>query len=158
MIKVVVTGGTPDKRAHARRVVKWVAENKLFINRDVRINVRFKDLNGTHCGEAYHVAPSSFKSKSFTMVIANEIDFEKECTLLSETIIHEFVHVWQMASRIVRYKLSPNRQTYKSFWKGRDMTNTAYSRQPWERQAYRLEKKFLSEFLAIKGECISFDI
>lgn len=147
-MELVVTGGTAEKRALARKAARWVLANELIIKKDVRINIRFKDTNLDWYGEAYHVAPSSYRSKSFTAVIANEIDLATEKELLVETIMHELVHVWQMATNTTRYSLNSSQTNYKIFWKGEDMTKVAYSRQPWERQAFRKEKVLTRKFLA----------
>lgn len=65
---------------------------------------------------------------------------------LMETLAHEMVHVKQIArgERQERY-----RGGYKVIWKGVDHTNTPYSKQPWERQAYRMEKKLVKEYLMV---------
>lgn len=147
-MKLVVTGGTAEKRALARQAARWALENELIIKKDIRINLRFKDTKGEWYGEAYHVAPSSYRSKSFTAVIANEIDIAKEKELFLETVMHELVHVWQMANNTARYALNSSGSHYKIYWKGEEMTNLSYSRQPWERQAFRKEKVLARKFIA----------
>ncbi len=147
-MKLVVTGGTAEKRALARKAALWALENELKINRDIRINLRFKDTKLEWYGEAYHVAPSSYRSKSFTVVVANEIDVVEEKELFLETVMHEIVHVWQMANNTARYALDSNGVHYKSYWKGKDESKTPYSRQPWERQAFRKEKTLTRKFIA----------
>lgn len=145
-MKMVVTGGTAEKRKLARKAIRWAVANDLKLKRDINLNVRFKDNKLEWYGEAYHVAPSSFNSKSFTIVISDNIDFVKEYELLVETILHEMVHVWQMANRTARFSLNSSRSKYKVFWKGTEMTNLSYSRQPWERQAFRMEKTLAKKF------------
>jgi hypothetical protein len=65
------------------------------------------------------------------------------CQLMLETLAHEMVHVKQDArgEKQERYKGG-----YKLLWKGKDHTKTSYSKQPWEREAYRLEKKLVKEY------------
>ena len=62
---------------------------------------------------------------------------------LIETVAHEMVHAWQMATGRLKDKF---RGGYKQLWKCKDgkyrnYNKTAYDRQPWETQAYALEGK-----------------
>lgn len=61
-----------------------------------------------------------------------------------ETICHEMVHVMQTAKGTLKDRF---RGGYKKFWKGIDHTKTPYSKQPWERQAYRMQGKLLKGYL-----------
>lgn len=76
------------------------------------------------------------------LVSLNKTLSEEELML---TLAHEMVHVKQSArgERQERHKGG-----YKVTWKGVDHTKTPYSKQPWEREAYRLEKKLLKEYVA----------
>lgn len=63
--------------------------------------------------------------------------------MMLETLAHEMVHVKQdaLGEKQERFKGG-----YKLLWKGKDYTKTSYSKQPWEREAYRLEKKLVKEY------------
>lgn len=63
--------------------------------------------------------------------------------MIIETLAHEMVHVKQDAKG---EKVQRNRGGYKVLWKGVDHTKTPYSKQPWEREAYRLESKLVKEY------------
>ena len=74
---------------------------------------------------------------------------------LIETVAHEMVHVWQMATGRLKDKF---RGGYKQLWKCKDgkyrnYNKTSYDRQPWETQAYALEGKLaeLYEMMEEKG-------
>ncbi len=74
---------------------------------------------------------------------------------LIETVAHEMVHVWQMATGRLKDKF---RGGYKQLWKCKDgkyrnYNKTSYDRQPWETQAYALEGKLveLYEIMEEKG-------
>ena len=56
------------------------------------------------------------------------------------TVAHEMVHVWQYATKQLTQK------GCKEFWRGKDYTDEYYSKQPWERQAYRMEESILKEY------------
>jgi hypothetical protein len=147
MAKVIAFGGTTEKRRLARNATRWAIENELYIRENVRINIRFQDTKGEFFGQAIYNAPSSFRSKSFTITVSDNIDIVEELDIFLETVLHELVHVWQMAGRSTRYTLNNNKTAYKTFWHGEDMSNVPYSQQPWERQAYRMEKTLASKFL-----------
>tara|TARA_B110000503_G_scaffold85316_1_gene129716 strand:+ start:805 stop:993 length:189 start_codon:yes stop_codon:yes gene_type:complete len=55
------------------------------------------------------------------------------------TLAHELVHVKQFA----RGELSDNLQ----YWKGKDCSDTDYWKQPWEKEARRLQKKLMNDFM-----------
>lgn len=150
-MKLVVTGATAEKRAFVREAIRWVVENQLALRDDIRVNVRFTDTKGEWHGEAYHVAQSSYRSKSFTIVLSDKLDTTEDVQLFTETIMHEMVHIWQMANKVARFTLSPKGDIYRVFWKGIEMTDVSYWRQPWERQAFRLEKTLAKKFLASRS-------
>lgn len=62
--------------------------------------------------------------------------------------MHELVHIWQMANRnLFRYSFNPTRDSYVAFWKGKEYDpDKGYSKQPWERQAYRMETKLAASY------------
>jgi hypothetical protein len=53
-------------------------------------------------------------------------------------LAHELVH----AKQFIKGELHPNLNR----WKSLDYSNTAYSRQPWEKEAYLLEDKLLETY------------
>lgn len=56
------------------------------------------------------------------------------------TLAHELVHVKQFA----RGELTDNLQ----YWKGKDHSETKYWEQPWEKEARRLQKKLMNEYMS----------
>ena len=72
-----------------------------------------------------------------------ELEIEKtlEGDDLITCVTHEMVHVWQYAVGVLKEKTG-----CRQFWKGKEYTGTAYSKQPWERQAYRMQEVLLEEF------------
>jgi hypothetical protein len=148
MSTLVIKGGTAEKRQLAREAIRWVMNNELYIRDSIRLNVSFKDLNEEYCGSAIFNGTNSFHSKSYSIVIGDHIDHNADKELFIETILHEMVHVWQMSNRIARYTLNNSKSAYKIFWNGEDKTHLPYSQQPWERQAYRMEKTLTAKFLA----------
>ena len=64
-----------------------------------------------------------------------------------ETICHEMVHVWQMATGVMVDRVYPKKLGYRKLWKGKDYSDASYSKQPWERQASRMQGQLLKKFL-----------
>ena len=62
-------------------------------------------------------------------------------------LCHEMVHVWQWVTGVLQDRVLPKRLGYRTLWKGKDYTKTPYSRQPWERQAYRMQEKLFKKYL-----------
>jgi SprT-like family len=90
-------GGTPNKRAIARDVVRWFDSTQMPLPRNVHVIVRYSDrMSATECGSAsWNNTGSSVTSRSFTVIINNAmLDVEK----IIETLVHEMVHVHQMVS------------------------------------------------------------
>ena len=64
------------------------------------------------------------------------------------TVAHEMVHVYQWVSGNLRDRLSnsPSREGYRQYWKGKDYTNIAYRKLPYEKEAYRMQERLLKKF------------
>ena len=69
-----------------------------------------------------------------------EVDKRLRKNQFISTVIHEMVHVWQYATKQLTQK------GCNEFWRGKDYTDISYSKQPWERQAYRMEESILKEY------------
>ena len=72
--------------------------------------------------------------------------------MFCKTICHEMVHVWQTATGRMIDRVYPAKLGSRKLWKTkdgsyRDYTHTSWSKQPWERQAIRMEKTLLAGFL-----------
>jgi len=64
-----------------------------------------------------------------------------------QTVCHEMVHVWQNATGVMVDRVYPKKLGYRKLWKGKDYSTTSYSKQPWERQAYRMQDGLAEKFL-----------
>ena len=80
----------------------------------------------------------------------NHIEIDNQMGSLYEyisTLCHEFVHIKQFTLGELTDKNG------KTIWKGDDHTNTAYCRQPWEKEASAMEhglaKKYIKEELGM---------
>lgn len=128
---IEVNGSTKKKRELVEDVVYFCINRLMPRMRTLDINVnltKIEDAEGFCCC----VDPRSF-----------EIEIQKslEGDDLITCVAHEMVHAWQ-------YAVGTLKQTTgcRDFWKGKEYTGTAYSKQPWERQAYRMQEVLLEEF------------
>lgn len=120
---------------------RWFLEHGMPIERDIRININFSKKIWTKedsMGAAYWNGRTCYHSKSFTIEIAEELTDLEE---IVSTVMHEMIHIHQMASRIYRYGAT------KLVWKGVDYSDVDYEKQPWEQQAYELEEKLALQFM-----------
>ena len=62
-------------------------------------------------------------------------------------VTHEMVHVWQYCTGLLTEEFKPN---FRVEWKGKSYPKTAYSKLPWERQAYRMQEQLAEEYEAAK--------
>jgi hypothetical protein len=69
-----------------------------------------------------------------------------------QTICHEMVHVYQTATGLMVDRVYPVKLGSRKLWKTKDgsyvdYTHTSWSKQPWERQAVRMEGKLAKGFM-----------
>lgn len=124
-----VTGSTKDKRALAEKTVAWSIK-KLGLSRmsSLSIDVVLRKMKKHEYGYCNIVD----NNRNFV------IDVNKNVTIkdLVSTIIHEMVHVKQFA----RNEMNGHNMQWKSKIISED---TDYMDLPWEKEAYRLEEKFV---------------
>lgn len=124
-----VTGSTKDKRALAEKTVAWSIK-KLGLSRmsSLSIDVVLRKMKENEYGYCNIVD----SNRNFV------IDVNKNVTIkdLVSTIIHEMVHVKQFA----RNEMNGHNMQWKSKIISED---TDYMDLPWEKEAYRLEEKFV---------------
>ena len=56
------------------------------------------------------------------------------------TLLHELLHLYQHVQGTLRDKRG------KRFWRGVDHSKTNYDDQPWEKEAYRMEKDLVDDY------------
>lgn len=145
--KMRISNATQEQRETIRQVTEFIAQ-ELFPRHKIFIDYKIKSLDGAYgyCIYTY----GNIKPRHFT------IELEKSLSqkVLIETIIHELIHVNQMAREILKDRFGINEKEQfielKKIWKNKDYTNAPYSKQPWERQAYRMEKKLMKKWKVSK--------
>lgn len=144
MVEVRANHSTAARRALARSVVRWFVTEGMPIDRDIRIIVNFDAMMRDAYGEAIWNGYSSYHARSFTITISEPKN--RSTRMLIETLMHELVHVHQMATRRYQMRLNPSRSRYHLFWKNHDHTATEYFRQPWETEAYAREATLIERY------------
>ena len=152
MIHIEATGGLKKDRELAEDVMWFCMDILMPRMRTLCIDLEFTKtledgaMGFTHMGD---------DDKDIFIQIDHRLSRIEGRDKLIETVAHEMVHVWQMATGRLKDKF---RGGYKQLWKCKDgkyrnYRNTAYDRQPWETQAYALEGKLaeLYEMMEEKG-------
>lgn len=150
MIHIEATGGLKKDRELAEDVMWFCMDILMPRMRTLCIDLEFtKTLEDGAMGFAY----MGEDDKDIIIQVDHRLSRIKGRDQLIETVAHEMVHVWQMATGRMKDSFKGG---YKQLWKCKDgkyrnYTETAYDRQPWETQAYSLEGK-LSELYEIMKE------
>jgi len=138
MIGIEVTGGIKKDRELADEIIWFCHEMLMPRNRTAYINLELTKITekGT-LGYAY----TGEDDRDFVIEIDHRLSRTKGVDKFIETVCHEMVHVWQMATKRLK---DTSRGEYKQLWKCKDgkyrnYINTTYDRQPWETQAYAME-------------------
>jgi len=140
---IEVVGGNKKLRSKIEEFTRWLGfelMGKRLAN-NIRVLVELDKFKGSEEGyfgfadyEDSNIRPRNF------IVRINKTMTESQ---IMETLAHEMVHVKQDAKC---EKVQRDRGGYRLLWKGVDHTYTPYSKQPWEREAYRLEKKLVKKY------------
>lgn len=88
---------------------------------------------------------SQYKPRDFTIRLQKGYSKQDLITL----ICHELVHVKQFVKSELRHKYNPSKGIYNIYFKNKDVTNWAYMRRPYEKEAYRLQEKLYNEFINV---------
>ena len=150
---VNVVGGTKAQRKLAEDVA-WYCIYELGLGRYRTLEIEIM-LNKCLDEGAYGFCYEGENDRDFTIEVDKRIPKMHYKILKGltgreafiETICHEMVHVMQTAKGLMVDRVRPKRLGYRKLWKGKDYTDTPYSKQPWERQAYRMQGKLLKGFL-----------
>ncbi len=128
---VCVDGSTKEKRRIAENAVVWSIK-KLGLSRlsSLNIDVKMKKMKEGEFG--YCSVGDTIRE--FRLDINSNVSIKD----LVATIIHEMVHVRQFARKEM--------DTDGMRWKSRNIPDdTDYMDLPWEKEAYRLEEKYVKE-------------
>ena len=151
MLLVDANGGIEKDRTLAEEVMWFCIETLMPRMKNLMVECELKKIEDGVLGYAWSVEDN----KDCMIQIDSRLSRDAGRDKFIETVCHEMVHVWQMATGRLKDKF---RGGYKQLWKCKDgkyrnYNKTSYDRQPWETQAYDLEGKLaeLYEIMEEKG-------
>ena len=104
------------------------------LRRDIDIDVRVV----TRCDENHYALCLGDKNSAEIELARGSDNTTFTLQEMMVNLAHELVH----AKQFIKGELHPSLNR----WKKLDYSNTAYSRQPWEKEAYLLEDKLVEKF------------
>lgn len=131
---IEVTGGKKSQREVAHKVVAFMIKKLMPRLKTLEITIELKTI--PQRDKAWGLVEIQDNNREFI------IELEKKLCLYDfvTSLIHEMIHVKQY----VRNELKDEGLTV--FWKGEDCSKIAYSKQPWEVEAYTLQGRYSIEF------------
>jgi len=140
-MEFIVAGGNKHQRSIIESVAEFMKSKYLAKYRSVFVEFNIdRRLAENHGADGACYANSSYRPRVFDIDLNGKMDDEN----LIKTTIHELVHVKQYVKGEL---VDRGRGKYKTLWNGKDHTKTSYSRQPWEREAYRLQESLYIEYI-----------
>lgn len=138
---LTVKGGSKLQRELARTIAQFMHAKYFSRYRNLLIDFHIKkNLLKESGADGLCFAVNTHRPREYEIEIHSELSFEDYI----KTIIHELIHVKQYLKGEL---VDRSRGRAKTLWLGKDHTKTSYSKQPWEREAYRLQEKLYKEFM-----------
>ena len=149
MIGVEITGGLKRDRELAEEIVWFCLEKMLPRHRALNITVL---LNKTYEEGAKGFCYQEDDDRDFVIEVDHRLSRAEGIDEFIDTVCHEMIHVKQHAKKELIDRI---RGGYRKLWKCRDgkyrnYLKTAYEKQPWEVEAYKMQgpltKAFMEEY------------
>lgn len=129
------------QRKTVRRAVDFFMSQlltpRVASNTSVTISVK-KDIGADGYCSIHDDEDDVYSPKSFQIDVQSSKDFKE----FLSTIAHEMVHMRQFRTRELKY-----RENHTNFRGRAYKLSTPYTKQPWETEAYKLEKVLVNKFL-----------
>ena len=137
MLLVEANGGIEKDRPLAEEVMWFCIETLMPRMKNLMVECELKKIEDGVLGYAWTVEDN----KDCMIQIDSRLSRDAGRDKFIETVCHEMVHVWQMATNRTK---ETYRDGHKQLWKCKDgkyrnYGKTAYERQPWETEAYAME-------------------
>ena len=140
-----VSGGRPKQRELVHSIVDTMAYRILGPRMARAVYIDFQIISRLDADGWCEWMDDNIRPREFTIQLRKEQGY----TSLILTVVHELVHVRQMA-RSELYEIFRPKQM--QVWKGKRLKKTpAYSKQPWEREAFRLQVPLAREYVERSG-------
>ena len=137
MLLVEANGGIERDRILAEEVMWFCIETHMPRMKNLMVECELKKIESGVLGYAWTVEDNKDCMIQIDSRLSRDVSRDK----FIETVGHEMVHVWQMATNRTK---ETYRDGHKQLWKCKDgkyrnYGKTAYERQPWETEAYAME-------------------
>ena len=131
---IEIVGGKKSQREVAYKVVDFMIKKLMPRHKTLDITIELKNIPIRD--NAWGLVEIQDNNREFI------IELEKDLCLYDfvTSLIHEMIHVKQY----VRKELTENGLTV--YWNGENCSKLAYSKQPWEQEAYTLQGRYSVEF------------
>jgi hypothetical protein len=133
------TSGYKYSQRRCEDVVFWFVK-KYLPRHKINIFVNHRGLIREGVYGWCCVMDCDWRPREFEIEMHNRLSPERYISIL----LHELWHVYQHVKGDLKDKGS------KRYWRGIDHSDTDYSNQPWEVEAYEMEKKLFNEYMNIK--------
>ena len=137
MLFVEANKGLKKDRELAEEVMWFCIETLMPRIKNLMVDCELKKIGDGVLGYAWCVEDNRDCVIQIDSRLSRDVSRDK----FIETVCHEMVHVWQMATNRTK---ETYRDGHKQLWKCKDgkyrnYGKTAYERQPWETEAYAME-------------------
>ena len=151
MLFVDANGGIEKDRTLAEEVIWFCIETLMPRMKNLMVECELKKIEDGVLGYAWTVEDN----KDCMIQIDSRLSRDAGRDKFIETVCHEMVHVWQMATNRTK---ETYRDGHKQLWKCKDgkyrnYGKTAYERQPWETEAYAMEGPLAKLFKEYEKNC-----
>ena len=119
-------------------VVNWFIEKHLP-NHKIQIAVHHRGLMREGVYGWICVTDFDWRPRAFEIEMHNQMDPDHYI----RTLLHELWHLYQHVTGALKDKRG------KRYWRGIDFTDTDYSEQPWEVQAFQMEDVLYDEYMNV---------
>ena len=128
MLYLETTGYNYSKQ-RCERIVNWFV-NTYLPRYKITINVDHLGLMRQGVFGWMWASDCDYRPREFEIEIHNRMSSEN----YTKTLLHELWHVYQHVKNQLKDKYN------KRLWRGIDHSDTAYAKQPWEKDATRMEE------------------
>ena len=134
MVYLTYSGYNYSKK-RCSSIVNWFMD-QYFPRHKILVNVDHKGLLREGIFGWMWTADCDYRPRDFEIELHNRMNPEH----YTKTLLHELWHLYQHVHGSLRDKHG------KRFWRGVDHSTTDYEDQPWEKEAYKMEKDLVDDY------------
>ena len=139
------TSGYNYSKKRCQRIVSWFI-SKYLPKHKIEIIVNHRGMLRDGVYGWVGVTDCDWRPRSFEIELHNQMDPDH----YTKTILHELWHVYQHVKGSLKDKRG------KRYWRDLDHSNTDYSEQPWEIEAFEMEKNLYENYMGFNTPITCF--